>query len=139
MSKVYQLKACEDGSVTVTSRVTAFDGSGSATGVNGEGFWLRQADLSTITCAVYDRSSTTPDTAIATPTVTIASAIVDTPVTNLATWSKDTIGYNFKHTLAGTNFPTANHIYRVEYKFTTSGSAVFTLVLEGVPRSWVTE
>lgn len=121
----------EDGSATVLGRVTARDGSGTATGVRGEGNWLQQADLSSITCSVFDLSSETPDTAIATPTITISSVIVDSPVSTTVLWTEDTTGYNFIVDLAASNFPTGNNVYRVEFKFTTTGSAVFWGIYEG--------
>lgn len=125
----------EDGSATALGRVTARDASGSATGVPGEGKFLQQADLSTITCSVFDLNSSTPDTAIATPTVTISSAILDTVDTATTLWDLDEYGYNFRHDLAHTNFPTGDHVYLVEYKFTTTGSAVFWGRYRGPARS----
>lgn len=124
----------EDGSATLLARVTARDGTGAATGVPGEGNWIKQADLSTITCKVFDRTPgyATPDTAIATPTVTISSAIQDTPVTSDAIWTVDLVGYNFLFDVAGTNFPTGGHTYRVELYFTTTGSKTWTIAYEGV-------
>lgn len=129
---VYQVSFNEDGSATALARMTARDGSGSATGVAGEGNWLQQADLSSITCAVFDLTSATPDTAVATPTVTISSAILNTPVTSTAIWCRDSVGYNFLHDLPPTVFPTGGHLYRVEYKFTTTGGAVGWLLMEGL-------
>lgn len=125
----------EDSSATALGRITARDGSGAATGVDGEGNWLQQADISSITCKVFDLDSTTPDTAIATPTVTVSDAVLDTPVTTNVIWTKDTIGYNFIHDLANTNFPTGNHTYRVEYKVTLTGGTVFHAVYQGIAKA----
>lgn len=140
MSKnVYAVTWHEDGSCTALARVTARDGTGAATGVSGEGKWVKQADLTSITCAVYDRSSTTPDTAIASPTVTISSAIQDTPVTDGVIWDVDGTGYNFLHDLAHTNFPSGGHRYLIEYIFTpTSGNKYPALSFDGVARPIVT-
>jgi len=124
----------EDGDCTVLARVTARNGSGSATGVSGEGNWIQQADLSTITCKVFDLSGTTPNTEIATPTVTISTEIQDTPVTATTIWTQGTTGYNFLHDLAASNFPNADHRYLVEYKFTLTGGGIFHLVLDGVAK-----
>ena len=124
----------EDGTATVLGRITARDGTGTATGVNGEGNWLKQADISTITCAVFDLSSSTPTTAIATPTVTIATHVLDTPVTTNVLWTQETgtvTGYNFLHDLPASAFPTGEHIYRAEYKITTTGGAVLWGAFEG--------
>lgn len=126
---VYQVRWQEDGTAFIKARVAAPDGTGSSTGVPGEGYFLKQADLSTITCLVYD---VTGSASVATPTVTISSAILDTPLTTQALWKKGTPGYNFQHTLAASNFPTGGSTYRVEYKFTTTGSNVYWLKLEGV-------
>lgn len=121
---IFQTVWQEDGSCTVLGRLTARDGTGAATGVPGEGNWIKQADMTSITCAVFDRRSTTPDTSITTPSVSVASAIIDTPVTSNTLWTADTTGYNFIHDLGPLNFPTSRHIYLVEYKFTTTGGAV---------------
>ena len=128
---VYQVRFNEDGSATALARMTARDGSGAATGVAGEGNWLQQADLASITCAVFDMSDS-GTAAIATPTVTISSAIINTPVTSTAIWCRDSVGYNFLHDLPPTAFPTGGHVYRIEYKFTTTGGAVGWLLMEGM-------
>jgi len=115
----------EDSSATVLGRITARNGSGSATGVDGEGNWLQIADISTITCAVYDLDdSDTPNTAIATPTVTISSAVLDTPVTTAVLWTKDSTGYNFIYDLLPAHFPTGNNRYEVEFTITLAGDIV---------------
>lgn len=121
----------EDGSATVLGRLTARDGTGAWTGVNGEGNWLKQADLSTITCAVYDLDTATPTTATVSPTVTISTSVQDTPVIDGKIWDLDDVGYNFIHDLASTVFATGGHRYKVEYKFTTTGSTVGWAVFEG--------
>lgn len=121
----------EDGTATVLARVCARDATGAWTGEKGEGRFVKQADLSSITCNVFDRSSETPSTAIATPTVTISSAIQDSPVTNQEIWTLDTVGYNFVYDLAASNFPTGGNEYLVEFKFTTTGGTVWHLVFQG--------
>ncbi len=126
---VYAFRFMEDGTAVVKARVAAHDGTGKTTGVPGEGYFLKQADLSTITCLVYD---VTGSASVATPTVTIATAISDTPITTPAIWRKGGPGYNFSHTLAGTNFPTGGSTYRVEYLFTTTGGNAYWLKIEGV-------
>jgi hypothetical protein len=131
----YKVEWNEDGDCTVLARVVARNGSGAATGVDGEGNWIEVADLTSITCKVFDLSSSTPDTPITTPTVTIADAIKDPPVTSATLWTEDDTGYNFLHDLAASNFPTGDHRYLVEYTFTLTGGGVFHLVLDGVARS----
>ena len=115
----------EDGSITILGRITARGGTGLATGVDGEGNFLKQADISTITCKIFDLESNTPDTPIATPTVTISTDVLDTPVTTKVIWTKDDTGYNFIHDLSNTIFTGANRRYEVEYEVTLNGGIVF--------------
>ena len=120
----------EDSTNTVLGRVAAHDGTGSATGVGGEGNWMKRADLSAITCSVFDLSSTTPDTAITTPAIA-TSDIIDAPVTSSVLWTEDKTGYNFLVDLAPSNFPTGDHIYEVNFTFTMTGGAVFKKKYKG--------
>ena len=115
----------EDGDATVLGRLTARNGGGAATGIDGEGNFLQIADIATITAKIFDLDSATPDTPISTPTVTVASAVLNTVVTAQTIWTEDTIGYNFLHDLAGSEFPTGERQYRVEYTVTLTGGAVF--------------
>lgn len=125
----------EDGSATVLARVTGgTNATGSATGVAGEGKWLKQADLTAITYSAFDESSTTPDTAIASGTLTIASVINDTPQNANTYWTKDTVGYNFIYTFAAATFPTGDHQYKLEIKF-TNGTVTDWLELRGIARA----
>lgn len=127
-----KVKWREDGSATVLARMTARDATGNWTAVAGEGNWLKQADLSAITCAVFDLDhSTAPLTPVATPTVTISSAVQDTPVTDQKIWDLDEIGYNFVFDLAHTVFSTGGHRYRAEFLFVTTGGTRGWAVFEG--------
>lgn len=130
----YNVEWREDGDCTILARVTARDGSGAATGVSGEGNWLEPADVSSITCKVFDLNGETPDTPSTAPTVTVGDAILDPPITAETLWTQDATGYNFLHDLAASNFPLGDHRYLVEYKFTLTGGAVFHLVLDGVAK-----
>lgn len=129
---VYEVRWMEDGTAFVKACVAAPDGTGKTIGNPGQGYFLKQADLSSITCLVYD---VTGSSNVATPTVTVSSAILDTPLSTQALWKKGPPGYNFQHTLAASNFPTGGSTYRVEYKFTTTGSNVYWLKLQGVADS----
>lgn len=129
---MFEIEWNEDGSATVLGRITAAEGTGTATGVAGEGNWLKIVDVSTITCKVFDLDSATPDTPIATPTVTVASAVINTPVTSNALWTKDDVGYNFLHSLGAANFPTGGRRYQVEYTVTTAAGSVFHGVYTGI-------
>lgn len=117
----------EDSTNVILGRVTAEDGSGDATGQTGEGNWLKAADLSSITCKVLERHGD-QWRVLATPTVTIANVILDSPKTG---WTVDAVGYNFQHALAPSNFPNGGVEVLVQYKFTTSGGAVFHKTIRG--------
>jgi len=104
------------------ARVVAKDATGST--VTDEGKAVRQADCSSITCTVYDLNSSTPGTAVATPSITIAGAISDT-LTDDAIWlPNDSVGRNFLHTVAGSIITAAGHTYRVVYTLTLTGGTV---------------
>ena len=131
MPNLFYIRWQEDSTPTVLGRITAPNGTGAATGVDGEGNWLKQADISTITCKVFDLSSAAPNTPVAEPTVDKTVAVLDTPVTTNVVWTEDTVGYNFTHQLLNTIFATGEHTYRVEYKVTLTGGAVFHGAYEG--------
>lgn len=118
----------EDGSATALGRVTARGGAGAATGVNGEGNWVQQVDVSSITCVVYEEAD---GTEIATPAVVVASAVLDSPVTTNVLWTADAVGYNFLHDLPATAFPTGGTTYRAQYKFTMADGGVLWGVFVG--------
>lgn len=130
----FQIEWAEDGSADVLARITARDATGEATGVAGEGRWLKVADISTITCKVFNIDSSTPDTAIATPTVDKTTDVLDTPVTTDEIWTKDSVGYNFLHSLAASNFPEGSKVFSVEYEVTLTGGGKFHGVFSGPAR-----
>lgn len=98
--------------------------------VNLAGDYVTQASLSSIACNVYDET-TRAKTLIASPTVTISSAVYDTLQTSDDRWTEDSTGYNFAFTLdGGTCFPLGGRQYRVEFVFTASSkksALVFTV------------
>jgi len=115
----------EDGTATVLGRLTWRSGSGSATGVAGEGNWLQIADVDTITYSAFDLDSSDPDNAFVDGTsVTVATAVLDSPVSTTVLWKKDTTGYNFIHDLPPATFPTGDRRVLVEYKITLTGGEV---------------
>ncbi len=120
MSNIINGYADEDGGATLYGRVTARDGTG--TSVTGEGKCLKQADLSTITFAVYDLSDST-HTAVATGSLPITDVIFDTlkTVSDDPAWRGDSTGFNFRYDAPATWFPNGNRQYQVEVKFTTTG------------------
>ena len=127
----FQVKWNEDSTATVLGRITARNGSGVATGIAGEGKWLQQADVDSITYKIFDLNSATPDTPIKTATATVSTVVLDTVVTSTEIWTKDAIGYNFLHDLAAGDFPTGDRIFVLEYVVTLTGGAVFHGVYRG--------
>ena len=124
-----------DGSATVIGRVTARNGSGAATGISGEGKFVQQADLSTITAKVFEKDADGVFVEITpAPTVTVATAILDTVDTTNEIWTVDTIGHNFIHDLGAVYFPNGGKIVKAEYKFTYVGGDVGWGVWEGPVR-----
>ena len=129
--KIFAVNWNEDGSATCLARVMARNGSGDT--VTGEGNWVEQVDVSSITCKVFDESNNDTEITPA-PTVVVATSIVDVPVTSGAIWTEDAVGYNFLHDLDYTCFPTGGVSYRVEYYFTLAGGARFGVGFRGVAR-----
>ena len=134
MSSHFFVQWSEDGDATVLGRITSRAGSVAATGIDGEGNWLEQADVASITCSVFDLDSDTPDTPITTPTVIVSTSVLDTPVTVNTLWTVDTTGYNFIHDLAATNFPTGSNRYSVEYAVSMTNGGKFHAIFEGIAR-----
>jgi len=97
----------EDSTFSVMMRIEA-DGSNAV-----------QADISSITWAIYDADETD---ATATGTLTVSNVIFDTLQTD-GRWSKDDTGYNFRHDVAATVL-TDPGTYQIEYKVTFTGGDV---------------
>lgn len=93
---------------------------------------LLQADITSITCAVYSLGSTTPNVAVSTPTIVVASVIFDT----LQSWATDSAGYNFLHEVpAGADsdtepFALGNRNYSIEYVFNPVSGEDFMIIFE---------
>lgn len=106
------------------------DATGAATGTDGEGKWVKRADLTSITRYVYDLSSSTPGAAILTTTLTVSTVIEDTPVTNRQIATFD---YNFRDNVPKTAFPDGGRTYRIEYVFrpTSGADYEFPVVFQG--------
>lgn len=101
---------------TFQARLAHKDASGSS--IADEGNAIQQADVASIACNVYNLDSSTPTTAVATPTVTVGTSILDT-LTDDEVWTVDSIGRNFVHSVAGSVFATAN-LFRIVYAATLS-------------------
>ena len=125
-SLISQFQAFEDGGATFMARVLGNDGAA-----------ITQSSISTITCAVYDLSTSTPTVAILAPSLVVATVVFDTLQTD-ARWTADATGYNFLHAMPATAFPTGKHTYKVEYKVTPASGAVFWLVFEGFAEEIIT-
>lgn len=118
---------------------TIYENSGAvlmARATGNSGAAVTQASLSSITYKVFDASSTTPYTAIASGTLTIGSVIFDTLQTG-APWTADSTGYNFLWTAPASAFANLSsglnpdqHTYRVEILFTPTSGEVFWAVFE---------
>ena len=118
----------EDGTWSVLARVCSLDGSGDEHRV-GEGNAIEAADVSTITCKVYDLGTdetTDPGVEVTpAPTVTVATSVLDALRTT--GWPVDRIGYNFRHDLGPTYSATGGEWRRAEYVITLTGGGVIVL------------
>lgn len=135
----YYGKVNEDGSFYVLARVCSLDGSGEEV-VPGEGAVLQQADVSAITCKVYDlgtnRNATSGTEVTPAPTVTVSTSVFDALRT--VGWDKDTWGYNFRHDLSASYAPTGGDWYLLEYKFTLVSGGVAWLKVKVQAQSVLT-
>lgn len=86
-----------------------------------------QADITSVTCKVFDLTSNTPDTAATTLSPAVSSVFFNTAQTD-GYWGLDNTGYNFRHTVTGSAFPKGGRRYRVEYEVVTgSHGSVFAV------------
>jgi len=108
--------AWEDGGATVLARIVGNDGS-----------VVTQASLTSIAYLVYDKSSAAN---VITGSVTIATSVFDTLQDDDRWPDTEPTGYNFRHALPATAFPTGGHEYQVEYKVTPDSGEVFYIVCE---------
>lgn len=126
----FQGRVNEDGSATIVGRVTARDGTGAASPVPEEGNLLLAADLSAITCRVFDLKTLTEVTPA--PTITTAAILAALQTTGIFRLLKDAqsvvLGGNFLHDLPPASFPAGatdgSQKYLIEYKYTTTGGTV---------------
>ena len=132
-AKTWKMNFRANGDGTILGRLTARNGSGAATGVAGEGNFVKQADVSAIVANAYDMTAA-PTTPVA---LTIStSAVIDTPVTTTTLWTYDgtvgpVTGYNFLLDIPAAIFTNSGHDYRIEVKVTLSGGAVAWGIGEG--------
>jgi len=96
-----------------------------ATSPDEEGTPLVQADLTEIKYWAYsgDEVVSGHDEV----TLDVSDVIFDT----LQGWAKDSVGYNFRHNVAATAFPSGNVIGSIIYKFTNTDGDVMHLEFKG--------
>lgn len=123
----------EGSTATVFARVSSPVSTGSATGVPGEGNWTMRADLSSISYVVYDETS--EEQSVSSTSITVSSAIVDTPVTSNANWPNDSTGYNFTHAVPSSAFRGGCSNAMIEYTFTYTNGNVDKLVIKCVVKT----
>lgn len=98
---------------------------------------ITQAAVSSITCAVFDLDGDSPSSAVATPSIVVASTVFDTLQTD-GRWSVDSTGYNFRYDAAASIFATGGHRYRFEFRFTPASGQVYWVVFEVTAESLLT-
>lgn len=111
-TQIVSASVWEDATAVMLARVVGSDADNVA-----------QADISSIACKVFDAAGTQ----IINPSITVSSVIYDTLQTG-DEWTVDATGYNFRHALPTTAFPTGGAIYTVEYVFTATDGSVFPVV-----------
>ena len=124
----------EDDSPTILGRITARNGSGSYTGVRGEGNWVQVVDISSITRYLFDLDGETPDVPIDETEVTPDSVILDTPDTSGHIWTKDNVGINYLENIDSDFTPDGDHRYELEYEIVMAGGARQHAVFKGPTR-----
>ena len=86
------------------------------------------ANIASITRTIFDTKAAVPTAVLATDALVVASTVFDVLQTD-GRWTEDESGYNFRDTIAGSNFASST-VYRVEYWFTSSGGSLFLAVYE---------
>ncbi len=108
----------------VKDRAFAATGAAFMARIRGsDGSYVTQAATTSIAYAVSD-VTTGASVSVITGSPVVSSTVFDTLQTDAA-WSKDSTGYNFKHSLAATAFPTIGHVYLVVYTFTPAAGDVY--------------
>ena len=135
---IYEVQFQEGGTAIVRARLAAPDGTGLATGVSGEGKWLRQDDFSTITWEVFKEVDNAWES-VGSGSLTVSSVIFDSPITSTENWTKDTVGHNFVASFSATLFSDGNVNHKIEIKCILTGGTVFWGVFEGLTSPVSTE
>jgi hypothetical protein len=111
-AKIVSATVWEDATAVMLARLLGADGDE-----------VVQADISSIACKVFDSSGVQ----IVAPSIVVSSVIYETLQTG-SEWTVDSLGYNFRHALPTTAFPTGGETYIVEYVFTAADGSVFPVV-----------
>lgn len=122
MAAAIEVDLLEDASATFMARVESRPTAPGALGTP-----LVQADVSTIVYTVYDVTAAAAVTGHSGQSLTVSSVVFNT----LQGWDTDTIGHNFRATLAGTAFPVGGNTYQVEFKFTMADGTVGFVIFNG--------
>jgi len=96
--------------------------------VHNAGEAITQADISSITYAIYPVDSTTAHTA--STSLVVANVVFDSLQTD-GRWTEDTTGYNFRHDGEYTIF-TEPGTYEIEYTFTPTNGQQFKIVTDPI-------
>lgn len=105
-AKVFRVQIFRDLPVTILAQVQSL----------ATGQLLVAADVASITYNVYDLEAEDPNAAIASSSVTVATALHALKLDNR--WSIDTDGFNFDHTVPAGVFTVAGRSYSLQYLFT---------------------
>lgn len=116
-SRPLEVAAWERSTLVVMARLRHVDGN-----------LVTQATFQTIDVKVFDEESVTPDTPIFSDSLTISSVVFDTLQTD-ARWTRDSVGYNFRHQLAE-QYMSGPTRHRIEYRFLDSGGQGGMLVVQ---------
>lgn len=112
---ITQGQIIQNSAVELLARVIGQDGSP-----------ITAADVSTITCTIYD---TTTGSSTGNVSLTTTDVVYDTLQLD-ARWTADQIGYNLAIGLDGNNFPTGGTVYRVECTVTPNDGSTYKLLWE---------
>ena len=82
-----------------------------------DGANIQQADVSTIAREIFDTTTKTPTVSIDSSAPVVADTIYDTLQTD-SRWTRDSTGFNFADTIAGSVCSDGGRVYRVEYTMT---------------------
>lgn len=115
-------KSCyEDRPCHIVGRFTALTATGSTSPVSIEGKLVKKADVSSISCKVYDSTGSL----INTYTPTAASNVYDT-IQTAEHWQEIDGGGNFLYTIPASAFPTGGTVNRVEVTMTLTDGSLAT-------------